>query len=81
MEAFGRAQAVWFPYWSNDYVKAGPDESVKVSTYSLGADGAVMVVSNLGDVEKTATLKIDLEASDCQAPWGRPTWSPMARSH
>ncbi len=62
MEAFGRAGAVWIPYWDNKpYVSLGPDDTIKASVYSRAEAGAVIVVSNLGAEEKTATVKLDYE--------------------
>jgi hypothetical protein len=61
MEAFGRQGSVWMPYWEpNSYVQAGPDDSIKVSLHSRAEDGAVVVVSNLGNAPRTALVRLDL---------------------
>jgi len=60
MEAFGRHEARWLPYWANaEYVTLGPDDTIKASLYSQGAKGVVAVVSNLGKVEQTAWVQLN----------------------
>ena len=51
----------WHPYWRNDHlVKASP-EQMKVSLYSRGPKGALLVVSNLGAEACEATVRSDVE--------------------
>ncbi len=61
MQRFGRKQSTWYPYWRNqELVNVSPAE-VKCSLYSRGKRGAMLIVSNLGDKETTATLRLNVE--------------------
>ncbi len=66
MERFGRREATWLPYWSQECVTAQP-QSVKVSVYSRGSAGAVLVVSNLGAEAADVAASIDLAALELPA--------------
>jgi len=56
MDAFGRKQAAWLPYWNNSqYVQVTPD-GVKVSIYNRKEKGALFVISNLGKTEQVVTV-------------------------
>ncbi len=58
MDEFGRKQAQWLPYWSNQDVVQVVPETSKASIYNRGALGAMLIVSNLGrkQAEVTVTL-------------------------
>ncbi len=62
MDAFGRRQATWLPYWENGrYVRAEPAE-VKVSLYNRPGRGLVAVVANTGRQECQAQVAFNLRA-------------------
>ena len=62
MDAFGRKQAKWIPYWRSAGV-ARPDASdVKVSLYHREKQGALLVVSNLSAQARTAAVSLNLRA-------------------
>jgi hypothetical protein len=57
-DEFGVEQAEFLPYWSNgDRVSAGP-EGVYASAYRRDKAGLLLVVSNLGKTETTATVTL-----------------------
>lgn len=59
--SFGASQAKWMPYWRNgDCVTATP-AGVKVSLYSRGADGALLVVSNLSTAPVDAAVRMEIK--------------------
>jgi len=62
MDAFGRKQATWLPYWKNQEVVTTDSNDTKVSLYSRGAEGLVAVVSNLGKEPREVTARLNLEA-------------------
>jgi hypothetical protein len=63
MDAFGRKEARWLPYWNNaDFVTLGSDPSLKASLYSRGALGAVIVVSNLSEAEQVAQVQLNKQS-------------------
>ncbi|NOZ21616.1 MAG: hypothetical protein GXP25_11090 [Planctomycetes bacterium] len=63
---FGASKADWLPYWRNgDYVTASP-KGVKVSIYNRGAEGALLVVSNLGG--DTVDAKVQLNVRNLKLP-------------
>jgi hypothetical protein len=56
MEDFGRKKAKLLPYWNNaDFVTTNSPD-IKVSVWSRGAEGAMLVISNLGKVRTDATV-------------------------
>jgi len=60
MEAFGRKQAQFLPYWNNTaYVRVAPEECY-ATLYSRGQQGVMCVVSNLGPQEATVQVKLNL---------------------
>ena len=60
MDAFGRKEAEWLPYWQNsDYVKASPDGAY-ASLYRHPKNGVLAVVSNLADKRASVTVKLNL---------------------
>ena len=62
MDAFGRHEAKWLPYWENgDYVRADPS-GVKVSIYNRPQKGLIAVVANMGQEDCHAEVTFDLAA-------------------
>ena len=61
MEAFGRDEAVFIPYWEDNYVDLGPTEEIMASVWSRAEEGAVVIVSNLGGAKADVTVDLDLE--------------------
>ncbi|OGG46348.1 MAG: hypothetical protein A3F84_13475 [Candidatus Handelsmanbacteria bacterium RIFCSPLOWO2_12_FULL_64_10] len=60
MDAFGRKEAEWLPYWRNEeYVRCAP-KGAYVSLYRNPKNGALAVVSNLGGSE--AEVRVALNA-------------------
>ena len=60
MDAFGRHEATWLPYWENgDYVRTEP-AGVKVSIYNRPQKGLIAVVANMGQDECLATVTFNL---------------------
>lgn len=60
MERFGRKQALFLPYWNNaEVVQVNPSE-VKVSLWSRGEEGTMLVVSNLGRERCQAEVSLNL---------------------
>jgi len=51
MDEFGRKQAEWLPYWSNQCMVQVTPETYKASLYNRGPLGAMLIVSNLGRAE------------------------------
>ncbi len=59
MEAFGRKEAEWLPYWRNtEWAKISP-ASVYVSLYRHPENGILAVVSNLGGKKQKIRLALD----------------------
>jgi hypothetical protein len=64
MDAFGRDEAAWLPYWENgDCVRADPAQ-VKVSLYNRPGKGLLAVVANLGQDACDAEVTFNLRALD-----------------
>jgi hypothetical protein len=61
MDAFGRHQARWIPYWRNQDVVATDNEQVKVSLYTRSAAGVLVVISNLGKQRCETVVRLDLK--------------------
>jgi hypothetical protein len=61
MDAFGRDKARWLPYWKNSDLVRPEHEAVKVSLYTRGKEGALLVVSNLSAEARTATVELNLK--------------------
>lgn len=61
-ERFGRKQAKWLPYWDNAKFVTTSSPDVLASIYSRGAQGALVVVSNLGRTDLQATVTLNLRA-------------------
>lgn len=61
MDEFGRAQAVWLPYWENGRYVATDSRDVKVSIYNRPGKGLLAVVSNLATEACTARVAFDLQ--------------------
>lgn len=59
MHEFGRDQSCFLPYWENGGWCKVNDDSVKVTGYSRGAKGVMLVVSNLGRSHVEARVAID----------------------
>ena len=60
MDAFGRPQATWLPYWENrDDVQTRPT-AVKASLYTRGELGLMAVVSNLSNATVDARVTLAL---------------------
>lgn len=61
-EQFGRHEAQWIPYWTQDArIKTNRPE-IKVSLYNRPGKGLVAVVVNTGGQEAEAEVKLDLAA-------------------
>jgi hypothetical protein len=68
MEAFGRKQATFMPYYSNSAVaKTSPDHSY-VSLYSRPGVGVMCVVSHFGN--QSAEVKVTLDTAALKLPAG-----------
>jgi hypothetical protein len=61
MDAFGRNKARWLPYWKNSDLVRPEHEAVKVSLYTRGKDGTLLVVSNLSAEARTAKVELNLK--------------------
>ncbi|MFH1922999.1 MAG: glycoside hydrolase domain-containing protein [Planctomycetota bacterium] len=62
MDAFGRNEAKWLPYWeSGDYVRTDAP-GVKVSLYNRPGKGMIAVVANMGQEECSADVAFNLPA-------------------
>lgn len=60
MDAFGRHQAEWLPYWRNaDFISTNTDDC-KVSIYSRGQRGAMLIMSNLGPRQRVMKARLQL---------------------
>ncbi len=59
-DTFGRKQARFLPYWNNADVVQPEHAAVKVSIHSRGAQGALVIVSNLSDEPRTAAVRLNL---------------------
>lgn len=68
MDEFGRRQADWLPYWSNQQVVHVEPEACKVSIYNRGPKGAVIIISNLG--EAAADVRLALKSEALKLPAG-----------
>jgi len=62
MDAFGRQQATWLPYWRNQDAVTTDSNDTKVSLYSRGAMGLVMILSNLGKDAREVQARLNLQA-------------------
>jgi len=62
MDALGRDEAKWLPYWENGaFVETGPPQ-VKASLYNRPGQGLIAVVANLGRADCRAEVALDLPA-------------------
>ena len=52
----------WHPYWRNAHLVEASPQQVKVSLYSRGKKGALLVVSNLGKEPCAASVRLNLKA-------------------
>lgn len=59
MQDFGRDQATFIPYWDRARALRTNDRAVKVTAYSRGPRGVVLVVSNLGREATEAQVELD----------------------
>ncbi|HJN18080.1 MAG TPA: DUF6067 family protein, partial [Armatimonadota bacterium] len=59
MDAFGRRQARFIPYWETDLPVRTGEAALKVTTYSRGRKGAMLIISNLGGEPVDARVEID----------------------
>jgi hypothetical protein len=76
MDAFGRREASFLPYWSNgDVARVSPDRC-HVSLYSRPGTGALCVVSNLGSA--TADVKVSLDLARLKLPRDVPAWDALS---
>jgi len=62
MDEFGRKESRWLPYWENGSFVTTSPKGVHASVYSRGAQGAMIVVSNLGRKQVAATVQLQLRA-------------------
>ncbi|UCH34745.1 MAG: hypothetical protein JSV65_19885 [Armatimonadota bacterium] len=62
MEDFGRRDAEWLPYWSNQDVARVQPATCKASIYNRGPLGAMLVISNLAQEEASARIALDTVA-------------------
>ncbi len=62
MDAFGRKEATWLPYWKNQEVVTTDSNDTKVSLYSREAEGLVAIISNLGKDSREIQVRLNLEA-------------------
>ena len=69
MDEFGRKQAKFMPYWEEAGFAKVSDPAIKVSAYSRGAKGAMLVISNLG--KDPVDAKVELERARLGLPAGR----------
>ncbi|NPV08743.1 MAG: LamG domain-containing protein [Anaerolineae bacterium] len=61
MDAFGRKEAEWLPYWRNQgFVQVSP-EGALASLYRHPENGVLMVLSNLGRRSAPVTARLNLE--------------------
>lgn len=61
MEAFGRKQSRFLPYWNNAaYVRVAPEQCY-ATLYSRGKQGVMCVVSNLGPQEAPVQVTLNLK--------------------
>ncbi len=64
MDALGRDEAAWLPYWENgECVRADPPQ-VKVSLYNRPGKGFLAVVANMGQNDCDAEVTFNLQALD-----------------
>ena len=62
MDAFGRDEATWLPYWENsDYVRTSSPQ-VKVSLYNRPEKGLIAVVANTGRDDCQSQVTFNLQA-------------------
>lgn len=59
MEDFGRDQATFIPYWDRARAVRTNNRAVKVTAYSRGRRGVMLVISNLGRDEVEARVELD----------------------
>lgn len=62
MDRFGRKQARWLPYWSNQEYVSTDSAETKVSLYSRGEDGLVAIVSNLAEKPREVEVRLNRQA-------------------
>jgi len=76
MDAFGRSQATWLPYWENNgYVRTN-SPNVKVSLYNRPQKGLIAVVANMGREACSAEVAFNLDALEQTS--GLTAWDVMA---
>ena len=68
MEDFGRHQADWLPYWDNAEYVTTNSANLKVSIYSRGSVGAMVVMSNLGHRKRTMKARFNLTKLGLREP-------------
>lgn len=66
MDAFGRREATFLPYWSNGAVVQVTPDACHVSLYSRPGTGVLCVVSNLGAA--AADVKVTLDLAQLKLP-------------
>jgi hypothetical protein len=62
MDDFGRDRATFIPYWESNRCFRTSADTVKVTAYSRGAKGIMLVVSNLGKDATEARVELDRKA-------------------
>ncbi|MGQ9731093.1 MAG: glycoside hydrolase domain-containing protein [Candidatus Zipacnadales bacterium] len=80
MDDFGRKQARFIPYWEGNGGCATTPRSVKVSAYSRGERGVMLVVSNLD--RETVQVHLQLDRERLGLPIGRPltAWNVVEKT-
>jgi hypothetical protein len=61
MDAFGRKEAAWLPYWENAAQVRSSQPSVKVSIYNRPGRGLIAVIANMGREKQRAEVTFDLQ--------------------
>jgi hypothetical protein len=62
MDAFGRTEATWLPYWENERYVRSNQPSVKTSLYNRPGKGLIAVIANMGQEKQQAKATLDLAA-------------------
>jgi len=62
VDEFGLVEAEFLPYWSNENVLKADAEDLIVSAYTREDKGALVIVSNLGDEDREASVRLELAA-------------------
>jgi hypothetical protein len=60
MDAFGRKEAAWLPYWENSAKVRSSQPGVKVSIYNRPGKGLIGVIANMGREKCETEVAFDL---------------------